>query len=62
MKCPKCDSEELWVEDGPEFAHGSSDEVALVWQCEECGARWVACYDLKLRTIDMLGNRSGSES
>lgn len=30
MKCPKCDSEELWVEDGPEFAHGSSDEVALV--------------------------------
>ena len=60
--CPKCGSEELWVEDGPEFAHGSSDEVALVWQCESCGARWAACYDLKLRTIDMLRNRNGSES
>lgn len=61
MKCPKCGSEELWVEDGPEFDHGDSEAVYLVWQCDECGARWVACYDLKLRTIDMLGSKNGSE-
>lgn len=62
MKCPECNSENLWIEDGPELGLGSDEIVCLLWQCNECGARWVARYDLKLRNIEMMRNRNASES
>lgn len=54
MKCPKCKSEEIYLEDGPNFGHGCDEEIYNVWQCEECGARWAASYELNLIDIEIL--------
>ena len=54
MECPKCHSEELDIVGGPDFAHGSSEEILLVWECYSCGTQFSVLYELEPIDTEIL--------
>lgn len=50
-RCPKCNSENITIDAGPEFV--SDNEIEVSMQCWDCHTHWNATYDARVKSIEI---------